>query len=159
MTDPMSNALTDYTHPTDAHMIGRSAAVRGPYGSGLSSADARRIAREIGGIAVGARPIGAPCVDRPVWALTGVPRPSPHHPTDRTLIMDIGSFVTVRGTEYRIVGKRNTSGAGSKFFGKWSFTLRDADGNAFTAYGKTVMHNSRLTPVVAHVVDTTDGAE
>jgi hypothetical protein len=55
--------------------------------------------------------------------------------------------VTVRGVRYRVIGRKNLSSLGSKFFGKYSFTLCDEAGNRFTAYGKRVAHNSKLTVV------------
>jgi hypothetical protein len=59
-----------------------------------------------------------------------------------------GAIVTVHGVRYRVVDVRSTSGSGSKFFGKFSFTLANDAGERFTAYGKTISHNSRLTPVM-----------
>lgn len=53
----------------------------------------------------------------------------------------------VGGTSYRIVGKQHAGGSGSKFWGKFRFRLRNDAGEEFTAFGKNVAHNSRLTPV------------
>lgn len=57
-----------------------------------------------------------------------------------------GDVVTVRGETYRVTGARSTSSSGSKFYGKYRFYLtRVSDGAEFTAYGKSVAHNSRLS--------------
>lgn len=72
---------------------------------------------------------------------------------------DIGSHVKVNGAEYVITGARRTDDLGSKFAGKISFHLRKiSDGTQWRAYGKAVMHNSRLTemePTPAPVVHET----
>ena len=62
-------------------------------------------------------------------------------------MQNIGDRVTVNGKVYILNDWRSTSSSGSKFFGRFVFTLLDMEGNKFTAYGKRVAHNSRLTPV------------
>ena len=60
----------------------------------------------------------------------------------------VGQDVTVRGERYRITGIRHCGSSGAKFFGKFHFTLRRAsDGAMFSAFGKAVAHNSRLSEV------------
>lgn len=54
-------------------------------------------------------------------------------------------IVKVRGINYRVIGVQNISSLGSKYFGKYRFTICDEAGNRFTAIGKRVSHNSRLT--------------
>lgn len=60
---------------------------------------------------------------------------------------EIGTTVTVRGTDYRVINRRSMSHCGSKFYGRFVYTLADAAGKRFTWYGKTVSHNSKLTEV------------
>lgn len=62
-------------------------------------------------------------------------------------MQSLGDRVMVGGTSYRIVGKQHAGGSGSKFWGKFRFRLRNDAGEEFTAFGKNVAHNSRLTPV------------
>ena len=57
--------------------------------------------------------------------------------------------VKVRGVTYRRIAARGASACGSKFFGKATFLLRHPDGSYWTAFGKDVAHNSRLTPAEA----------
>lgn len=63
---------------------------------------------------------------------------------------ELGATVTVRGTRYRVIGQRSTSGSGAKFYGKSVFTLRDDDGKLYEVYGKVVAHNSRIREVQGH---------
>ena len=54
--------------------------------------------------------------------------------------------VTVNGALYRVIDQRSTSSSGTKFYGRFVFTLVSvSDGTRWTAYGKRVSHNSRLT--------------
>lgn len=56
--------------------------------------------------------------------------------------------ITIRGERYVIIAQQSTSDSGSKFFGRYRFTLsRPSDGTMWSAYGKRVMHNSRLTEI------------
>lgn len=60
----------------------------------------------------------------------------------------LNTIVTVNGKRYRVTGVKHAGASGSKFWGKYTFTLRNInDGNIFTAFGKAVVHNSRLTRV------------
>lgn len=59
------------------------------------------------------------------------------------------TVITVRGVTYRRIAARGASACGSKFFGKATFLLRHPDGSYWTAFGKDVAHNSRLTPAEA----------
>ncbi len=61
----------------------------------------------------------------------------------------VGDKVRVRGTEYRITDIHSYAGNGSKGFGKHRITVQDAEGRTFTAYGRTITGNSRLTEVSA----------
>lgn len=57
----------------------------------------------------------------------------------------LDSIVSVHGESFRIA--RMTPPGTGKFFGKRTFTLvRLSDNALFTAYGKTVSGNSKLTP-------------
>lgn len=61
-------------------------------------------------------------------------------------IQGVGDTVTVNGDRYRITAKRNASDCGTKFFGRYRFTLtRLSDSTVWSALGKRVAHNSRLT--------------
>ena len=57
--------------------------------------------------------------------------------------------VKVRGVTYERIAARGASACGSKFFGKATFLLRHPDGTYWTAFGKDVAHNSRLSPADA----------
>lgn len=66
---------------------------------------------------------------------------------------NVSNRVTVRGEVFHVVATRSTSDLGSKFYGRCVFTLRRlSDGATFTAYGKRVSHNSRLTAVAPSIV-------
>lgn len=56
----------------------------------------------------------------------------------------VGQQVKVRGEDYHIVGIRNLSHLGSKFFGKFRFTVEDKDGRKYTCTGKTITGNTKL---------------
>ncbi|MEV0759545.1 hypothetical protein [Nocardia sp. NPDC050435] len=60
----------------------------------------------------------------------------------------MNDVVVVNGERYQEVSRRSTSDSGAKFYGRFVFTLKKLnDGSLWTAYGKRVSHNSRLTPV------------
>lgn len=63
------------------------------------------------------------------------------------MTQEVGAVVTVAGTRYRVAARRSTSGSGAKFYGRFVFTLADAEGKRYTAYGRAVSHNSTLTEV------------
>ncbi|ASZ75033.1 hypothetical protein FDI69_gp153 [Rhodococcus phage Trina] len=58
---------------------------------------------------------------------------------------DIGNVVMVRKEAYKITDKRHVGDCGSKFFGKFKFTLvKVADGSVWNALGKSVAWNTKL---------------
>src|SRR6266571_2193014 len=65
----------------------------------------------------------------------------------RGAMQEIGSTVKVRGVPYRIVARRPAGALGSKFYGRYTFTLVDADGKRFEVFCKSVAHNSRIREV------------
>lgn len=63
----------------------------------------------------------------------------------------VGTVVTVGGERYRITDKRNTGDCGTKFYGRYRFTLtRLSDSTVWAALGKRIAHNSRLTAKENH---------
>lgn len=63
------------------------------------------------------------------------------------MAQEIGTTVVVRGTPYRVTSRRSTNDCGSKFYGRYVFTLVNSEAGTFTAYGKAVSHNSTLRKV------------
>lgn len=74
---------------------------------------------------------------------------SEHSDTVIRMATHVGQTVTVRGTEYRVVGIRHAGECGSKFFGKFVFTLESNRGERFRCLGKAVAHNSKLSAEVS----------
>lgn len=58
---------------------------------------------------------------------------------------DIGERVIVGAVTFTVTDRRSTSGSGSKFYGKFIYTLVNGEGEKFSVYGKRVAWDSRLT--------------
>ena len=59
----------------------------------------------------------------------------------------IGTIVTVRKEQYKITDMRHAGDCGSKFFGKFKFTLvKVSDNTVWNSLGKTVAWNTKLYP-------------
>jgi hypothetical protein len=60
----------------------------------------------------------------------------------------VGETVTVNGELYRVAKVKSSNEYGSKFYGRWLFSLvKFADQTGWSAYGKRVSHNSRLRAI------------
>jgi hypothetical protein len=64
--------------------------------------------------------------------------------------VEYGQTVRVRGVYYTVISGEPLGHLGSKYFGKYRFTLKNfRDGSHWQAVGRTVAGNTKLTPVEA----------